>query len=148
MPTRPDTPPAPQALDAPDGERCVQSNRRPRKNADKRSAGTSACENRDRNAVIQQQGNLIYDVDWHLFLIDHSRAFIKKQDLKGIAPLGRVDRPLWEKMAALSLTDLEVGLGRWVSTDDMKALLIRRDRMPTVIKDMVAKPGENGVFCD
>src|SRR5215204_2312406 len=54
MPTRPDTPPAPQAPDAPDGERCVQSNRRPRKNADEPRAGTSVCENRDRNAVIQQ----------------------------------------------------------------------------------------------
>jgi hypothetical protein len=30
----------------------------------------------------------------------------------------------------------------------MKALLIRRDRMATVIKDMVAKRGENGVFYD
>ena len=49
--------------------------------------------------IDRNQGNLIYDADWHLFLIDHSRAFIDKKDLKGIAPLGRVDRKLWEKMA-------------------------------------------------
>ena len=98
--------------------------------------------------IDRNQGNLIYDADWHLFLIDHSRAFTKKKDLKGIAPLGRVDRQLWEKMAALNLADLEAGLGKWVSTDDMKALLIRRDRMATVIKDMVAKRGEKGVFYD
>ena len=98
--------------------------------------------------IDRNQGNLIYDADWHLFLIDHSRAFTKKKDLKGIEPLGRVDRQLWEKMAALSLTDLEAGLGRWVSTDDMKALLIRRDRMATVIKDLVAKRGEKSVFYD
>ena len=52
--------------------------------------------------IDRNQGNLIYDSDWHLFLIDHSRAFIGKKDLKGIAPLGRVDRELWNKMAALT----------------------------------------------
>ena len=54
MPTRSDTPPTPQARDAPDGERCVQSNRRPRKNADEPRAGASVCENRGRDAVVQQ----------------------------------------------------------------------------------------------
>jgi hypothetical protein len=98
--------------------------------------------------IDRNEGNLIYDADWHLFLIDHSRAFTNKKDLKGLEPLGRVDRQLWDKMAALGVPDLEAGLGTWVSTDDLKALLIRRDRMATVIKDMVAKRGETGVFYD
>ena len=57
--------------------------------------------------IDRNQGNLIYDADWHLILIDHSRAFIDKKDLKGIAPLGRVDRKLWEKMQALTIEDLD-----------------------------------------
>ena len=57
--------------------------------------------------IDRNQGNLIYDADWHLILIDHSRAFITKKDLKGIAPLGRVDRKLWEKMQALTIEDLD-----------------------------------------
>ena len=96
--------------------------------------------------VDRNQGNLIYDADWHLFLIDHSRAFTNKRDLKGIAPLARVDRQLWDKMAALSLTDLGAGLGTSVSTDDMKALLIRRDLMAAVISDMASKRGPESVF--
>ena len=52
--------------------------------------------------IDRNQGNLIYDSDWHLFLIDHSRAFTGKKDLKGMAPLARVDRELWNKMAALT----------------------------------------------
>ena len=64
--------------------------------------------------IDRNQGNLIYDADWHLFLIDHSRAFTDKKDLKGIAPLGRVDRKLWEKMAALTIEDLNRGLDKWV----------------------------------
>ena len=97
--------------------------------------------------IDRNQGNLIYDADWHLFLIDHSRAFIGKKDLKGMAPLGRVDRQLWNKMAALTLEDLDQGLGKWVGDTEKKAILLRRDKMAEQIKQMVAKRGES-VFYD
>ncbi len=98
--------------------------------------------------IDRNQGNLIYDADWHIFLIDHSRAFIGKKDLKNIAPIGRVDRPLWNKMEALTLESLEAGLGQWVSTNDKKAILIRRDKMAEAIQQLVAKRGEKSVFYD
>lgn len=98
--------------------------------------------------IDRNQGNLLYDADWHLFLIDHSRAFTNKKDLKNIPALGRVDRTLWDKMSALTLESLEAGLGRWVSTNEKKALLVRRDRMTEAIADMVAKRGEANVFYD
>jgi hypothetical protein len=96
--------------------------------------------------IDRNQGNLIYDSDWHLFLIDHSRAFIGKKDLKGMAPLGRVDRDLWNRMAALTIEDLDRGLGKWVGTNEKKAILIRRDLMAKQITEMVAKRGEKSVF--
>ena len=97
--------------------------------------------------IDRNQGNLIYDDDWHLFLIDHSRAFIDKKDLKNMAPLGRVDRQLWAKMEALTLDQLNDGLGDWVGDKEKKALLLRRDKMAEQIKQMVAKRGES-VFYD
>ena len=96
--------------------------------------------------IDRNQGNLIYDSDWHLFLIDHSRAFIGKKDLKGMAPLARVDRELWEKMAALTLEDLDRTLEKWVGANEKKALLLRRDLMAKTIAEMVAKRGEKSVF--
>ncbi|HWI19778.1 MAG TPA: hypothetical protein VNT81_18625 [Vicinamibacterales bacterium] len=99
--------------------------------------------NLDRN-----QGNLIYDNDWHLFLIDHSRAFIDKKDLKNLAPLGRVDRKLWEKMQALTMADLDAGLEKWVGNNEKKALLARRDLMAKAIADLVKTRGEKSVFYD
>ena len=98
--------------------------------------------------IDRNQGNLIYDHDWHLFLIDHSRAFTGKKDLKGMAPLGRVDRQLWEKMAALTLEDLDRGLDKWVGTNEKKAILLRRDLMAKNIAEMIAKRGEKFVFYD
>jgi hypothetical protein len=98
--------------------------------------------------IDRNQGNLIYDADWHLILIDHSRAFIDKKDLKNIAPLGRVDRKLWEKMQALTIEDLDKGLGDWVGAKEKKALLLRRDLMAKNIQELVAKRGETFVFYD
>ena len=96
--------------------------------------------------IDRNQGNLIYDSDWHLFLIDHSRAFTGKKDLKGMAALGRVDRDLWNKMSALTIEDLDRGLDKWVGTNEKKAILIRRDLMAKQITEMVAKRGEKSVF--
>jgi hypothetical protein len=96
--------------------------------------------------IDRNQGNLIYDSDWHLFLIDHSRAFIGKKDLKGIAPLGRVDRELWNRMAALTLEDLDRTLEKWVGNNEKKALLIRRDLMAKEIAAKIAKQGEKFTF--
>src|SRR5689334_243552 len=77
--------------------------------------------------IDRNQGNLLYDSDWHLFLIDHSRAFIDKKDLKGIAPIGRVDRALWTKMQALTMEELDRVLGKLVGDKEKRALLTRRD---------------------
>ena len=96
--------------------------------------------------IDRNQGNLIYDHDWHLFLIDHSRAFIDKKDLKGIAPLGRVDRALWNKMQALTIEELDRGLENWVGQKEKRALLARRDLMAKAIASLVAKSGEKFVF--
>lgn len=97
--------------------------------------------NLDRN-----QGNLLYDNDWHLFLIDHSRAFIDKKDLKNLSPLGRVDRKLWEKMQALTMADLDRGLDKWIGNAEKKALLARRDLMAKNIAELIKTRGEQSVF--
>jgi hypothetical protein len=96
--------------------------------------------------IDRNQGNLIYDNDWHLFLIDHSRAFIDKKDLKNLAPLGRVDRKLWEKMQALTMEDLDKGLEKWVGDKEKKALLTRRDLMAKNIAELIKTRGEKSVF--
>jgi hypothetical protein len=98
--------------------------------------------------IDRNQGNLIYDNDWHLFLIDHSRAFIDKKDLKGMAPLGRVDRALWNRMQALTMEDLNRGLQNWVGDKEKRALLTRRDLLAKNIQELVAKRGEKFVFYD
>jgi hypothetical protein len=97
--------------------------------------------NIDRNA-----GNMLYDDDWHLFLIDHSRAFIERKDLKGIAAPNRIDKAVWTKMDALTKESLQTALGEWLSLKEIDALLARRDRMRDAINKSVAANGAGNVF--
>jgi hypothetical protein len=98
--------------------------------------------------IDRNQGNLIYDADWHLFLIDHSRAFTTRNSLDGIAPLGIVDKQLWSRIDALTPEQLQTTLGAWLSADEQKAMLTRRDRMRQTIEKMVKDKGAAAVFLE
>ena len=97
--------------------------------------------NVDRNA-----GNLLYDADWHLFLIDHSRAFIERKEVKAFAPPARIDRALWNRIEALTSEQLQAELGEWLTKNEQAAMLARRDRIREQIGKMVATRGEKSVF--
>jgi hypothetical protein len=99
--------------------------------------------NTDRN-----QGNLLYDRDWHLFLIDHSRAFTTRTSADGIAAINTVDRRVWQKMDALTADDLSRALGDWLTPNEQKALLARRDRMRQAIATLVKQKGAGRVFLE
>lgn len=98
--------------------------------------------------IDRNQGNLLYDRDWHLFLIDHSRAFTTRTSTDGISAINVVDRRLWSKMDALTAADVERALGAWLSPAEQQALLKRRDRMRQTIQTLVKQKGESRVFLD
>ena len=95
------------------------------------------CGNIDRN-----QGNLLYDAEYHVVLIDHSRAFVDTADMTKYQKYLFVDQPLWERMQALTMESLQPALGKWVSKGCLIAILQRRDRMGVEIERMRAKRGD------
>jgi hypothetical protein len=95
--------------------------------------------NSDRN-----KGNLLVDTDWHIYLIDHSRAFVT--DIKLPQELQNIDRALWEKMLALDAEGLKASMGAWLDGRQIQALLRRRDQMKKKIDALVAKRGDTVFF--
>jgi hypothetical protein len=95
--------------------------------------------NSDRN-----KGNLLVDDDWHLYLIDHSRAFVT--DTKLPQELQNVDRKLWERMLALDAESLKADMNKWLDSVQIQALLRRRDAMKKKIDALVAKNGDKVFF--
>ena len=94
--------------------------------------------NDDRN-----QGNLLYDGEYHLILIDHSRAFTSTKNLVGT--MRRIDRDYWSKMDRLTKAELQP-LSEWMGKKEVDAIIARRDKMRDEIAKMVAARGESDVF--
>ena len=93
--------------------------------------------------IDRNQGNLFYDRDWCLLLIDHSRAFVDVTDPREFQEFKFVDLQLWAKMKVLDLETLKLVLGEWVSTGMMRAMLQRRDQMGEYIDELAKKRGGN-----
>ncbi len=96
--------------------------------------------------IDRNRGNLLRDDDGHLFLIDHSRAFVRTRSLKGLEGPTQVDRHLWERIDALTREDLERELTPWVTRFQIDAMLARRDRMREEIAEKLRVRGEAITF--
>lgn len=96
--------------------------------------------------IDRNQGNLLYDDAGHVFLIDHSRAFTSKPDLRGLATPTQFDQALWTRMAALTRADLDAVLGPWLNSLQVECVLKRRDAMARHVARLVRERGEAAVF--
>jgi hypothetical protein len=95
--------------------------------------------NPDRNA-----GNILVGRPGELILIDHSRAFVDKENL--VHDIERVDAGLWSRMTALTRQDLTRVLGPWIDEDAIDAMMERRDRMVQEVDKLVARRGRAAVI--
>ena len=86
----------------------------------------SLIGNRDRNLA-----NMLRDPAGNLILLDHSRAFGPGTEIS--ADLTQIDRELWDRIGALTRTQLEAALRRWLDDDQIGAIMARRERMRAAI---------------
>lgn len=80
--------------------------------------------NTDRN-----QGNLLVDPAWRVWMIDHTRAFRVRKGLRNAAMLVRMqmDPALGERLRGLSAADLERCCRAYLTDDERTSVLARRD---------------------
>ena len=90
------------------------------------------------------QGNWLVYPAWNLVLIDHSRAFTTGTRL--VHELTRIEQGLWEQFEALDEAVLTEVLGEWIGGAEIRAILMRRDKMAEKIEQLVAEKGEAAVF--
>jgi hypothetical protein len=80
--------------------------------------------NMDRN-----QQNILYDKEWKLWMIDHTRAFRIRTAVPDGKSLTRCDRELLTRMKALNTKALTDCIGKYVRPSEIKGLLARRDQI-------------------
>ena len=93
--------------------------------------------NTDRN-----QGNMLIDKQWKLWMIDHTRGFRSTTSLRTPQIIRRCDRTLLEKMRALTYDGLKAQLDAYLTEYEMKALLKRRDLLVAHIESL----GPTGLY--
>jgi hypothetical protein len=93
--------------------------------------------NTDRNV-----GNIIIDKGWHIWMIDHTRAFRMQKTLQAPKVLSFCDRNLLARMKALDQPTLRKELEPYVTSLEIQGLLARRD----LIVKFFEKKGESFLF--
>jgi hypothetical protein len=99
--------------------------------------------NTDRNL-----GNLVITKDWHIWMIDHTRAFRLHENIKEPANLQRCDRLLLERLRKLDRNTLMSELSRCLTKAEIGAILARRDQIVQHFEKLIATRGEQEVLYD
>jgi hypothetical protein len=95
----------------------------------------------DRNLT-----NVLITKDWHVWMIDFTRAFRLWPDLPSPTDLTRGDRQLLERLKQLDLPTLEAKLGQHLTGAEVAAIITRRDKILNRFTQLAAERGEANVL--
>jgi hypothetical protein len=90
--------------------------------------------------------NVLIGENWKIWRIDFSRAFRLNKELKDPKDLVRCDRQLFEKLKTLDANALAEKTKNYLTKDEVKAVMARRDRIVAQFQGMIAEKGENEVL--
>jgi len=96
--------------------------------------------NTDRNLQ-----NLLIDKQWHIWMIDHTRAFRLHSTLQEKKNLVMCDRHLLEMLRALTLEKMNT-IKPYLTGPEIKGLLARRDKIVEFFDQQVKAKGEAAVI--
>jgi hypothetical protein len=100
-------------------------------------------QNLDRN-----QGNILVDRNWRVWLIDHTRAFIRDERLPAPDKVRRCERGLWERLRTVSDEEIRAAVDPYLPLPESNGLLKRRQRLVELIQGKIDHLGEAGVLFD
>jgi len=90
--------------------------------------------------------NVLIGPDWKIYRVDFSRAFRLSKDLQRPEDLVQCDRKFLEKLKALDANDVAAKTKHYLTKDEVKAVMARRDKIVDRFQKLVAEKGENQVL--
>lgn len=90
--------------------------------------------------------NVLIGEDWQIWRIDFTRAFRLNKDLRDPKDLVRCDRQLLEKLKALDGNALTEKTNHYLTKDEVKAVMARRDKIVAQFQKLIAEKGEGEVL--
>lgn len=90
--------------------------------------------------------NVLIGEDWKIYRIDFSRAFRLYKDLQSAKDLAQCDRQLFEKLKTLDGNELAEKTKHYLTKDEVKAVMARRDKIVAQFQKLISEKGENEVL--
>jgi hypothetical protein len=90
--------------------------------------------------------NVLISADWKIYRVDFSRAFRPSKDLRNPKDLVRCDRQLFEKLKVLDANAVAEKTKRYLTKDEVKAVMARRDKIVAQFQKLSSEKGEKEVF--
>jgi len=90
--------------------------------------------------------NVLITEDWKLWRIDFTRAFRLNKEPAHPKDLVRCPRQMFEKLKSLDASALDAKTSHYLSKDERKAVMQRRDKIVAQFQTMIAEKGENEVL--
>jgi hypothetical protein len=90
--------------------------------------------------------NVLIGEDWKIWRVDFSRAFRLQKDLRNPSDLVRCDRQLLEKLKTLNGDQLAEKTKHYLTKDEVKAVMARRDKIVARFQQLVSEKGEAAVL--
>jgi len=90
--------------------------------------------------------NVLIGPDWQIWRIDFTRAFRTYTDLKRPANLVECERHLFERLKELNGSELEEKTRHYLTKDEVKGVMARRDKIVAQFQKMIQEKGENAVL--
>ena len=92
--------------------------------------------------------NILITKDWQIWIIDFTRAFRLRKDLRDPKDLVQCDRKLLAKLRTLDKDELNQKLSRWLKKSEIDALVARAAKIVNFFDKEVAAKGEGAVLYD
>jgi hypothetical protein len=100
------------------------------------------------NNIDRNQGNILYDANWKLWFIDHTRAFGRIKQLPSAARVRRCSRALYQALRELDEEEARRRLRPYIGIYEIKGMMARRDLLLALIEERIAATSELAVLFD
>jgi len=100
--------------------------------------------------VDRNQGDIVIDSDWKLWMIDHSRSFGTRFTPRNldVTKVVLCERSFWEGLQALDEDQIRERVGNTLTGPEIRAMLERRDLIVAYIQALIDQRTEEIVLYD
>jgi hypothetical protein len=98
------------------------------------------------NNIDRNQTNILYNENWDMILIDHTRSFARDKSLYEPEKVTRCSRGLWHNLRHLDEAQVKERLSPYLNAAEIEALFVRQQRLIELIQDLIDRKGEENVL--